>query len=153
MKNITFYVILLIITLHYLPAGAQKYDPKNGTTTYPNGTVYRPAHQANGSQFDVVETDHVGSDAKGVTTRTRKVIYCQENPDACKEALEEAADDAASREPQNFKDGCGSLDEWLSRPGAWPGLPPIFFPERGPGIPISPGDIGPHTHRIIRGIR
>ena len=150
--------MLLFTTQGITQILTEPYTDPNGVTFYPNGTEYRPSHTGNGNQSgsDIVKTRKVTTNSDGDKEITETTIFCKRNPEGCKEALEEAADDAERRgnDTQSIKDGCGTLDDWLSRPSDWPMSPPIFFPDgRTPGIPIAPQRIASHTDRIIRQIR
>ena len=148
-------VIVFFLFLVSPLSEAQTYNPTNGETAYPNGTVYKPAqHGGNHTNSDIVTTVEAKASTGGVTVE-RRIIYCEEAPEECKEALEAAA--ASAEQNSNYSMGTGkdmTLDDWMNSPSRWPSLPPIHFPTPGkPGIPLENKDIQRHTQVIIRSIR
>ena len=81
---------LLALSAISLEATAQEeYDPASGTTYYPNGTIYK----------GTTEEGRLDSFA-GVCVDNREkcqewdIVDCNEDPETCREILEEAADSA-----------------------------------------------------------
>lgn len=144
MKNVICFVIFCMSAgLAY----SQEYT-KDGNTVYPNGTVY------------LSNRDGVGQPPTLITPEGESVDL-EEEPERFREILEDAADDAERRMEQNeggdgkgFQAGPGDeveFEEWMKMRGKWGSYPPIFFPQKGPSVPIS--NPQQWTNSIIRSLR
>jgi len=153
-KKLLFPVLMSALFLVMnLQSYGQKYDPKYGNTTYPNGTTYLShAENKHGENMDPI-VSAVDENGKSET------VDCADDPDRCKELLEAAADDAAAREQsetkKEFSAGMGGdkeFNDWLNNRGEWPNLPPLHFPDAGPTRPIPGREIVRWTNHIIKGL-
>ena len=81
-KLLAFSSFFLITNLVW----SQKFDPSTGNTYYPNGTAYLSNVNGFGQGPVVVGPEN----AEG----NHEAVDCTENPERCRELLEEAADDA-----------------------------------------------------------
>jgi hypothetical protein len=82
---------LLAISIISLEVTAQEvYDSETGTTYYPNGTIYVSNDEFPSSVGQCVE---VGRKID-ITCQAHALIDCNEEPERCRELLEEAADSA-----------------------------------------------------------
>lgn len=128
-------------------AYSQEYT-KYGNTVYPNGTVY--ISNSNGFGQPPV-----------LLTPEGESVDLEEEPERFRKILEKAADDADRRKEKNqrgdgkgFQAGPGDevkFEEWMKMRQKWGSYPPIFFPHKGPSVPIS--NPRQWTNRIMRGLR
>lgn len=86
LQKLIFTFLWLTLALNI--SWSQRYDPHSGATYYPNGTIYSGNETGVGGPFVVVG---MTPEAKGEDI---EVVYCDEDPELCREKLEEAADDA-----------------------------------------------------------